>query len=40
LDIKETRADFWEFFRKHLRLRVAAGETRLALFTVLDAVTS
>lgn len=31
LDIPETRADWWELFSKHLRPRLAAGQTKLAL---------
>lgn len=31
MDIPETRADWWELFSKHLRPRLAAGQTKLAL---------
>jgi protein CMS1 len=32
LDVPEVRADWWAFWEKHLRARVAGGHTRLALF--------
>jgi protein CMS1 len=32
LDIPEVRADWWILFNAHLRGRVTAGKTRIALF--------
>ena len=33
LDIPETRADFWEFFKRHWGPLLAAGKLRVALFS-------